>query len=413
MNFKSIGVTGRGLILAYITLILALVSVMSRDAILALIAVLSALVLVVDLTGLMLRARSPCEIVFDRSDLRLYLGDRVRVNGRISCGDVIKVKSGGLLRVGELRSSSTPELLADVEGLHVGSYDIDGLEVTRLSPLGLLTLSSTASTRLTVRVTPRVAGLLALAYEILAGRGVKPGFSEIESIVRGESGVYVYSREYMPGDRLRRVDWKATARRSRLMVKEYRLELGGLGLLALDLRCFGEITCDSVASAALITAMMGYTEEGSVRVLEVDTGRALDMSFRELLAYVIRRILEPEIAVKLELYTYTPPLTLRELERIATRLGYGRVVGRGEPLASEGVAVIVTPLVVDTSKILDIVDETSRTSSQTIVVAPRSPWLDMASIEEAYIAYTTYSKVTSKLKSMGVRVYACCPLSAL
>ncbi len=413
MNFKSIGITRRGLILVYTTLILTPTSIISRDPVLALITTLLISILILDFIGLMFRARRVCGVVFDRSMLRMYLGDVVQVNGRISCNDVVNVKSGGLLRVRELRFSSSPELLVDVEGLHIGFYDIRGLDVIRSSPLSLYTFTSRASTKLVVRVTPRVTYLLMLAYEILAGRSLEPGFSELESIIRGDSGVYVYTREYMPGDRLRRVDWKATARRSKLMVKEYRLELGGLSLIALDLRCFGELTCDNIASAALLTTITGYSEDRSVSVLELDTGRVLEMSYKELLTYIISRVLEPEITGKLELHTYIPPLTLKELERIAMKLGHKKVIEREVPLTTEGATVIITPLITDTSKILDIVDRAIRTSNQITIVTPKNPWLDTSSIEEAYITYTTYSKITSKLKNMGVNVYTCCPLTKL
>lgn len=411
MNVESIKVTGRGLALAYAVITLTILSIISRDPVLAIVAAPLALTLALDLVALMLRARGECRVELDRGELRLHLGDRVEVNGRIECGDVIDVMSSGLLRVKGLKRGSQATVSFEVEGLHVGSYEVTGVDVLRVTPLGTLTFTSRAPIRLNVRVTPRAAYLLALAYEVLAGGGPNPGLSELESIVRSDSGVYVYTREYMPGDSLRRVDWKATARRLRFMVKEYRLELGSLGLLALDLRCLGERTCDDIASAALLIAI-GLPVEGRINVLELDTGRLLEMGQRELLAYTIFRILEPEIAGRLDLQEYVPPPTLGELQRIALKLGY-KTKTKTIQASTQGATAILTTLLVENWKTLEVVEKARSSGDTTIIVTPRKPWLDMGSLEQAYIAYTTYTKTAAKIKNMGAELYTCCPPTKL
>ena len=411
MNVESLRVTGRGLALAYVVVTLTLLSIISRDPVLAIVAAPLALTLALDLVALMLRARGECRVELDRVELRLHLGDRVEVNGRIKCGDVINVMSSGLLRVKGLKRGSQATVSFEVEGLHVGSYEVTGVDVLRVTPLGTLTFTSRAPIRLNVRVTPRAAYLLALAYEVLAGGGPNPGLSELESIVRSDSGVYVYTREYMPGDSLRRVDWKATARRLRFMVKEYRLELGSLGLLALDLRCLGERTCDDIASAALLIAI-GLPVEGRINVLELDTGRLLEMGQRELLAYTITRILEPEIAGRLDLQEYVPPPTLGELQRIALKLGY-KTKAKTIQASTQGATAILTTLLVENRKTLEVVEKARSRGDTTIIVTPRKPWLDTGSLEQAYIAYTTYTKTAAKIKNMGAELYTCCPPTKL
>jgi len=411
LNVESIKVTGRGLALAYAVITLTILSIISRDPVLAIVAAPLALTLALDLVALMLRARGECRVELDRGELRLHLGDRVEVNGRIECGDVIDVMSSGLLRVKGLKRGSQATVSFEVEGLHVGSYEVTGVDVLRVTPLGTLTFTSRAPIRLNVRVTPRAAYLLALAYEVLAGGGPNPGLSELESIVRSDSGVYVYTREYMPGDSLRRVDWKATARRLRFMVKEYRLELGSLGLLALDLRCLGERTCDDIASAALLIAI-GLPFEGRINVLELDTGRLLEMGQRELLAYTISRILEPEIAGRLDLQEYVPPPTLGELQRIALKLGY-KTKTKTIQASTQGATAILTTLLVENWKTLEVVEKARSSGDTTIIVTPRKPWLDMGSLEQAYIAYTTYTKTAAKIKNMGAELYTCCPPTKL
>jgi len=91
LNVESIKVTGRGLALAYAVATLTILSIISRDPVLAIVAAPLALTLALDLVALMLRARGECRVELDRVELRLHLGDRVEVNGRIKCGDVIDV----------------------------------------------------------------------------------------------------------------------------------------------------------------------------------------------------------------------------------------------------------------------------------------------------------------------------------
>lgn len=397
--------------ISYTVLILVILALTLRDLIIAIIALIPALTLLLDLVLLARSSRVECTLSHG-GEYRVFLGDSVSFEASPSCRDVVYVESRGPVRV--TLDHSINGFKMEIRGLHLGFYEVSSLKARRRSPMGLLEVDDAIRVNVRVKVIPRVVYLLVLAHRLLSGSGIEPGLSELESVIRSESGVYAYTREYTPGDSLRRIDWKATARLGELMVKEFKLESTGLGLIALDLRCPGEYTCDEIASATLITAMAGYSLGGEVTLLELDTGRISRFDGRELLAHAIRRVLEPEIAGRLDLYNYIPPLTLRELKRIAGRLGY-RGLNTGDYKLGDfrGSNIVISTLLVGGDKVLELTDRSRIAGVETIVITARRPWIDMDNIEDAYIAYKTYKNIVYKLGDMGAKVYSCCPLSVV
>jgi uncharacterized protein (DUF58 family) len=52
-------------------------------------------------------------------------------------------------------------------------------------------------------------------------RDMQSQFSERETIKKGQEGDFLFSREYVYGEESRNIDWKATAKVQKTMVKEY------------------------------------------------------------------------------------------------------------------------------------------------------------------------------------------------
>ncbi|MEE9127618.1 MAG: DUF58 domain-containing protein [Planctomycetota bacterium] len=145
----------------------------------------------------------------------------------------------------------------DVEGtfppLRRGIHEITHAAVSSEHPFGMLRVSAslTAPAQLVVYPTPADLSHFRDRHELLSAMGQQGGHCAGEM---GPAGL----REYKPGDELRHIHWKASARRRELVVKEY--EGGsqpGLELL-LDLRCAQE---ELEASLSLITALALVSEE--------------------------------------------------------------------------------------------------------------------------------------------------------
>ncbi|HEX5323257.1 MAG TPA: DUF58 domain-containing protein [Capsulimonadaceae bacterium] len=102
-----------------------------------------------------------------------------------------------------------------------GVYDLKGYRVQTDLPYGLLRAYRVFAESQTLLVYPRFTRLARL--EIPTGRRYQPGGVALASSL-GDSYEFIGNREFREGDSLRNIDWRATARLSRLIVREYREE---------------------------------------------------------------------------------------------------------------------------------------------------------------------------------------------
>lgn len=100
------------------------------------------------------------------------------------------------------------------------------------SPLGFLRRRHRGASGDELRVYPDTTRLLHPAAldprRVLAALGVKPARR------RGDGMDFDSLRDYLPGDDPRRVDWRATARRGRLVVRQFQHERNHTVLIAVD-----------------------------------------------------------------------------------------------------------------------------------------------------------------------------------
>ncbi|RYX82106.1 DUF58 domain-containing protein [bacterium] len=102
-----------------------------------------------------------------------------------------------------------------------GVYELHGFRVETAFPFGLLYASSARIVRSNLVVYPKFQPLERL--ELPQSRRYQPGGVAFVS-ARGESVEYIGNRDYREGDSVRDIDWRATARLSRPIVREFREE---------------------------------------------------------------------------------------------------------------------------------------------------------------------------------------------
>jgi len=110
-------------------------------------------------------------------------------------------------------------------------------------------------------------------YGVLARRGrlVEAGFRKLR--LRGGGGEFDSLREWQPDDEFRSIDWKATARRNKLMVAQYDIERSQTVMLVLDAgrlmtpRIGGQRKFDYAVTAALSVASIASMVDDKVGVL--------------------------------------------------------------------------------------------------------------------------------------------------
>ncbi|HEX8464490.1 MAG TPA: DUF58 domain-containing protein [Abditibacterium sp.] len=112
-----------------------------------------------------------------------------------------------------------------------GVYDLRGYRVETDFPFGLVNAARVFAAPRQLIVHPRFEPLERL--ELPLGQRTQSG-GEIFVASRGESLEYIGNRDYREGDSVRDIDWRATARLSRPIVREFREEVWVRAALILD-----------------------------------------------------------------------------------------------------------------------------------------------------------------------------------
>ena len=112
-----------------------------------------------------------------------------------------------------------------------GVFRLRGFRVETAFPLGLMNAQQVFSEPRTLWVTPRFTPLG--RFTTPRGRRYQPG-GTASAFQLGDSYEFIGSREYREGDPVRAIDWRATARLSRPVVREYREEFLQVVTVILD-----------------------------------------------------------------------------------------------------------------------------------------------------------------------------------
>lgn len=133
-------------------------------------------------------------------------------------------------RVLTLATGARPELEFHLRCEHWGGYEVGELFWRARDPLGLLTFEGSAGRRLPLKVYPREEVLQRLLHplETQAYSGNQVARH------RGDGIEFADLRPFVPGDRVRRVNWRATARRGVPWVNEAHPERNSDVVIFLD-----------------------------------------------------------------------------------------------------------------------------------------------------------------------------------
>jgi uncharacterized protein (DUF58 family) len=108
-----------------------------------------------------------------------------------------------------------------VEPTRRGAHTLGAHHARYASPLGLWIRQVNIDAEATVKVYPDVQAVR--VYDLMARQDRDPAAIRASRIRGGESE-FERLREYRRGDEFRSIDWKATARRQKLISREYQLE---------------------------------------------------------------------------------------------------------------------------------------------------------------------------------------------
>ncbi len=173
------------------------------------------------------------------------------------------------------------ELSCPVRCEHRGLFTLDQLTLSSAYPFGILAHERRLSSKTDpIWVLPRLYELGELPAPLQADINSD---GDLPIPQRGGHDQFLSIREYVQGDSLRHIHWRASARRQRLVVKEYERSDRPLLLLALDCRKGfnrGEGTRSTFEYAISLAASMirQATREGIGSVLIAEDGKRTEIS---------------------------------------------------------------------------------------------------------------------------------------
>lgn len=132
----------------------------------------------------------------------------------------------------DLAGGNHAEITYQYRPLERGPQTFEHVQVVLRSPLGLWHRSIKIGTPETVRVYPNFANIA--KYTLLATDNRLSQMGILIRRRRGDGMEFQQLRDYIPGDALRKIDWKASARMRKLISRQYQDERDQQVLIALD-----------------------------------------------------------------------------------------------------------------------------------------------------------------------------------
>jgi len=152
-----------------------------------------------------------------------------------------------------------------------GLFRFGGVGVRSLGPWRLAGWQSVAPIGQEAKVYPDIQAVR--SYALLARKGALAEMGVKRMHYAGEGTEFESLREYMDGDDYRDIDWKATARRGRPIVRSFEAERSQTIVLAVDAgrlmtpRVAGLTKLDRAINAALLLAYLGTERDDLVGLL--------------------------------------------------------------------------------------------------------------------------------------------------
>ncbi len=132
-------------------------------------------------------------------------------------------------------------LVVQLDALRRGVGEIQRIWVEWRGPLGLVTKRRILDTQRPITVTPNLKSLKSEAIKIFARDSIS-GSRDFR--LKGQGSEFEALREFLPGMDRRMIDWKQSARHTKLLAREFRAEQDQTIILAIDT---GRLMCEPVA----------------------------------------------------------------------------------------------------------------------------------------------------------------------
>lgn len=209
------------------------------------------------------------------SNTRVMAGDHVRVSMRLRntgegmmlmvVEDVlpngIRVSSGSNRHLVHLDEGEECDLGYVAEVARRGRYTFSDIHITAYDPLGMRSACAILKVQGDISAIPEVEPERRL---FIVPRRTRNWVGQISSKRMGQGGDFFCLRDYSPGDDIRRINWKASARCGTLFTNEYVSEQSGDVTIILDARSAADIR---IGSGSILEAAVKAASTLSAHVL--------------------------------------------------------------------------------------------------------------------------------------------------
>ncbi|MEM2363693.1 MAG: DUF58 domain-containing protein [Candidatus Nezhaarchaeales archaeon] len=403
---------GKALILSSLTLIL--LHAIFVDALIMAVALILALALSLSFITVTWRVKElikHASIKPSSIELKIVAGRSEKVEAKVEHRRSLRVRFKHPLRFCTIKPQpyiTGHTLTMEFSPKLAGIYETNELEVEVESPLKAFSAIVKLPFKVSLTVLPRVLPVAIKALELIASLGTTT--REVPSpMLIGLGTEYAETRDYLPGEDLRRIDWKATARLQRLMVKKYHQDVGGGVNVVYDLKTAGPVSRDMVA-AEFLRVVLALTEQGAPYTITLvsESEKLETLAFKDARAALLTAIKYALKTVEVDvgfLYDTIAPHSAKEVARLLTSMSFEELVEVKEPRFLEDAdAIVITCLLGDLTWLMDLNEKLRAKSRQLIVHVPGKVWLDSSTLEEAYEAYNRQLKLLAMLKKNGIEV---------
>ena len=415
--------TGRGWKLIAVLVILSIYSMLVSDfltlaASLALIALIA-----VALTDFLMKSRKSKGIRVEPRELEVKIkaGDRGELLFKIYSETPLILKADEKWLRCEPETILPPESLLKlvVSSPRSGVYELSNLEVEISDAFGVFEASIMIPLSLRVKVYPRVLPWIMEAVRLIGESS--PGLGEAPGKRKGLGLEYLWSREYQPGDSIRFVDWKATARLQKIIVKEFLEEGYGSVKIIYDLRAHGPVSNDE-CSAYFLSAVVSSARSGLPISLTIKNGDEVivdreDLNPLDALKLALAHVIEPHFFRRWDVYEFVEPKSARMLTRILGELGseaFREIVKsslesvlkslRRILKRSKTYVIYVGCILIHSTFVKELGSEVAEAGGRLMVLTPRKPWIDAENLEEAYLMYQSHGRLLRALEKLGAKI---------
>jgi uncharacterized protein (DUF58 family) len=306
------------------------------------------------------------------------------------------------------------EVNLSYKSTYFGEYKLNHLEATLNDRYELLEAKMDIPLSLKISVYPRTTQAVAEAARFLAGEDIY-SLGDEPTRFRGSGFEYADSRTYVRGDSLRRLDWKATARLNKLMVKDYYIE-GGIGVqIIFDGRSPDPISHDELTEA-LVRSALSFARRGLALDLTTIGAEGVrdytKLQPFDAVAVALKIAFEENHSAAEPAYELLDPQSSGRVRRILQSMNLPIVTNthldtqrfRALEEESKNLVIYISSLQGDPLELLNLANILKAKDWDLEVLQPTRPWLHTQTLEESKRQSDYYEKLYRALDREKIKV---------